>query len=359
MSDLGVVILAGGTSSRFWPVARQANPKSLLKLDETGKTLIGLTVDRAKRLTQQEHIFVVGHENHQALISNQINQVKYIAEPKTCNTAVAVALAALHLKKHTKDGVMVVLPADHMVLDEKNFQKTIFNATQIALSYDVLVTIGILPTFPHTDYGYIRRGEAIGENCINGHAYVVSRFYEKPNLKRARAYFASDEFYWNSGMFVWRPDVLLEAIKIHMPKLYELLQDVIPVIDTSHEIEVLKKIYEQLEPISIDFGIMEHAKNCVVVEAEQFGWDDVGSWDAWAEHLMADSDENVALGDVSFLDCSGCVVHSDKIFTTLLGVDDIIVVNTQDSLLVCHRDKVTEIKKIVAKLQEKGRKELL
>lgn len=350
--------MAGGQSVRFWPVARKNFPKHFLSMDGQN-SFVKTTVQRAEKLTSKDKIYVVGGVNYTDLINEHIPFVKYIPEPLACNTAPALGLSALHVLKDNPDSVMIALPADHTVQDEIKFKKTILDAVTIASEFEVLVTVGILPTFPHTDYGYIRRGERIGEECCECPAYTVSRFFEKPNLKRARVYFASEEFYWNSGMFVWRPQVLMSAIKEHMPELYDGLMKIKPFLDTPKELKALEELYHNIEPISIDFGVMEHAKNCVVIDADSFGWDDVGGWDAWAEHFKQDEDGNTALGDVMFLDSSDCIVNSNKNFTAVVGVDDLVVINTSDALLVCTRDRLGDIKKVTSELEKNGRKELL
>ncbi|MGI6525059.1 MAG: mannose-1-phosphate guanylyltransferase [Bdellovibrionota bacterium] len=357
--ELDVVIMAGGQSTRFWPVARRAAPKHFLAMDAKLQSFVVATVNRAKKLTDKSNILIVGHAVQTDLMRQHVPDIKFLGEPKSCNTAAALGLSALHIRRKNRDAVMVALPADHAVLDEERFRKTIIDGVRMALSYDVLVTIGIIPTFPHTDYGYIRRGDRIGDECCTRGAYMVSRFFEKPSLQRARLYFGSDEFYWNSGMFIWRPDVLLDAIKEYMPDLYSGLMKIDQALDTPQEAQILEEVYATLPVTSIDFGVMEHAKNCVVVDAEPFGWDDVGAWDAWAEHFESDEDGNTALGDVMFMDSSGCIVHSEKSFVAVNGVDDLVVINTSDALLVCQREKLSDIKKIASELRRRGKTELL
>jgi len=268
-------------------------------------------------------------------------------------------VAALHVKRMGDNTVMAALPADHMIGDEERFRKAIDEAADIAMAHDVLVTVGIVPTYPHTDYGYIRRGEKIEDTRSRRGAYMVSRFFEKPSLQRARIYFGSDEFYWNSGIFVWRPDALLAAIRDYMPELHRGLLKIDAAIGTADERRVMAEVYETLESVSIDFGVMEHARNCVVIDAEPFGWDDVGSWDAWAEHLGMDEEGNAGRGDVLFIDSTGCIVHSEHRCAVVLGAEDLVIIDNGDAMLICPRDQLQDIEKVVNELRRRGRGELV
>ncbi len=354
-----VVIMAGGQGTRFWPISRKSRPKQFLQIGAADESLIQATAGRAAGITDPGRVLVVGNAAHESLLREHVPSAKVVCEPDAKNTAAALGLSALHVRRLDPGAVMVALPADHMVSDEERFRKTIHEAARIAAEQDVLVTVGIVPTFPHTDYGYIRRGERLhGTSCRRG-AYMVSRFFEKPSLQRARVYFGSDEFYWNSGIFLWRPEVLLAAIHDYMPELHEGLMRIDRVLGTAEEAAALNEVYERLEPVSIDFGVMEHARNCVVIDAEPFGWDDVGSWDAWAEHLRLDEDGNAARGDAVFIDSSGCIVHSEHRCTAVLGAEDLVIIDSADALLVCPRDHVQDIKKIVSELRKRGRGELV
>jgi mannose-1-phosphate guanylyltransferase len=187
----------------------------------------------------------------------------------------------------------------------------------------------------------------------------VHRFYEKPNLERAQHYFSAKDYYWNSGMFVWRADVILEEIKIYLPELYEGLLEIKASIGQANEQKVLEKVYPVLESISIDFGVLEHSKKCSVIAAEPFGWNDIGSWDAWAKHFEKDEAGNLTYGDVLSIDSEGCIIRSEKRFTAVLGATDLVVIDAGDALLVCPKDRVQDVKKIVEELGRQGREELI
>lgn len=357
--EVVVVIMAGGQGTRFWPFSRRNRPKQFLAIGPRNESLIQATARRARALTSTGKIVVVGNALHEPLIHEHVPFASILSEPDARNTAAALGFAALRVQRTNPGAVMVALPADHMIGDEDRFQRTIEDAAEIARTRDVLVTVGIVPTFPHTDYGYIRRGEKIQETRSRRGAFLVTRFFEKPSLQRARVYFGSDEFYWNSGIFVWRPEVLLQAIREYMPDLYQGLQKIDAALDTPSEKTVLTEVYESLECISIDFGVMEHARNCVVIDAEPFGWDDVGSWDAWAEHLGLDEEGNASRGDVLFMDSTGCIVHSEYRYTAVVGAEDLVVIDSGDALLVCPRDQLPDIEKVVGELRKRGRGDLV
>ena len=350
-----VVIMAGGQGTRFWPISRRSRPKQFLAIGASNESLIQATARRAGELTAPDKILVVGDAAHEALIREHVPFAQIIGEPEARNTAAALGVAALHVRRTAPGAVMAALPADHMISDEERFRKALEDAVWLAVQHDVLVTVGIVPTYPHTDYGYIRRGEKIEDTRSRRGAYMVSRFYEKPSLQRARIYFGSDEYYWNSGIFLWRPNVLLNAIKDYMRELHRGLLRIDAVLGTPDEQRVMAEVYERLEAVSIDFGVMEHARNCAVIDAEPFGWDDVGSWDAWAEHLGLDEEGNAARGDVLFIDSTGCIVHSEHRCAVVLGAEDLVVIDSGDAMLVCPRDQLQDIEKVVNELRKRGR----
>jgi len=348
------VILAGGQGTRFWPISRISKPKQFLTLSQGGESLIQATARRVAELTDKQGLFVVTAASYAELAKQHVPAATVLAEPEARNTAASIGLAALHLKRSDPKAVMIVLPADHNVHDEKGLQGALSEAAKIASQRPVLVTIGIKPTFPHTGYGYMRKGSS-----LSGHAYQVTRFYEKPNLERARMYVESGEYFWNSGMFIWGVDTILAALAEHMPDLHRGLMEIDAKIGSKSEQETINKVFAGLESVSIDFGVLEHAKNCSLVIAPDFGWSDVGSWDAWADHFSPDKHGNVALGDTLLFDSTGCVVHSEKRLVALLGARDMVVIDSGDALLVCPRRRVQDVKQIVDALRKKGRTDLI
>lgn len=368
-----VCILAGGQGARFWPVSRQAKPKQFLELGAGGESLIQLTARRIEPLCGQDSLFVVTNLSLADLCKQHVPKAKVICEPFGRNTAASIGLAALHARRLDPQAVMVVLPADHAVSDEKQLLATLSRAVQIAASDQVLVTIGIRPEFPHTGYGYIWRGHKCGES-----AFHVKRFYEKPNLERAQSYCATADYYWNSGMFVWKAEVILKAISDFMPQLYAGLLEIDKSISTGDQLRVTQSVFEALESISIDFGVLELARNCVVVEASPFGWNDVGSWDAVAawdrdgRFFLRDQGRNLAHGEVLLLDSEDSIVLDYHAVTggkgggtkrqkliALLGVRDIVVIDSGDALLICPKERVQDVKKIVEELKQRGRTDLI
>lgn len=354
MSHIRSVILAGGQGARFWPISRKQKPKQFLSINTSGESLIQSTARRISPLAGKEHLYVVSNELLAPLINEHVPYAKVITEPSAKNTAASIGLAAIHALKEDAKAVIACFPADHAVKDEAALLSNLREAAKLATEHDVLVTIGIKPTFPHTGYGYIKRGTP-----IQGSGYEVSRFYEKPNLDRAKRYVESGEFYWNSGMFVWKAAVIMEAFREFMPELHQGLEKIAQVLGTKDEQRVSAEVFAGLESISIDFGVLEHARNCALLAAEPFGWNDVGSWDAWAENFKTDEAGNLQHGDVILFDCKNCVVHSEKRLTAVLGAEDLIVIDSGDALLVCPRAQVQEVRRIVDELKARGRNNLV
>ena len=354
MEQVVTVILAGGQGARFWPISRMARPKQFLSISESGESLIQATARRVEPLAGPKNLMVITNILHEPLIREHVPTATVISEPFKRNTAAAIGLAALYVRRRDKNAVMVSLPADHAVKDEAKLIKTLRQAVALASEQETLVTIGIEPTGPNTAYGYIRRGAKISDR-----AFQVARFYEKPNADRAKQYLESGEYYWNSGMFVWRAQVFLDSLQEFMPDLYQGLVQIDQAIGTPAEQATIAAIYQKMESISVDFGILEHARNCSVIAAEPFGWNDVGSWDAWAEHFELDAEGNLLHGDAMVIGSKNCIVHSRNRFTAVLGGTDLIVIDSGDALLICTRDRVQDVRDVVDKLKELGRDKLI
>jgi len=352
--NLKVVILAGGQGARFWPVSRSAKPKQFLAVSPGGESLIRATADRISPLCGRKNLIVVANQQHRALVEEQVSGCTIISEPLARNTAASIGLAALYLKKQNPDSVMVVLPADHTVKKEEELLQILREAVVAATEKEVLVTVGIQPTYAHTGYGYLKRGAAVA-----GRVFQVARFYEKPNAERAQMYVQSGDYFWNSGMFVWKSRVILNAIMQFMPELYRALIEIEKVLGKAEEVKVIEQVFSNLESISIDFGVLEHARNCCVVTAPDFGWNDVGSWDAWAELFEADKTGNVLVGDVLSIESKDCVVYSEKRLTALVNTNGLVVIDSGDALLICPRSEVQDVKKVVDELKKRGRGELV
>ena len=353
MSSVTVAILAGGQGTRFWPISRKDRPKQFLSICTSGESLISATAKRATPLCGKENLFVVTNDLHSKHVAEHVPDAQIICEPIARNTAASIGFAAIHILKKDPGGVMIALPADHAVKDEDKLREVLNEAVEVAKAHDYLVTVGIQPLYPHTGYGYIRRGVQ-----LVGNSYRVHRFYEKPNLERAEDYCEAGDYYWNSGMFVWRAEVIINSIKQYLPDLYQGLMKINDALGSPDEQQVTKEVFSGLDPISIDFGILEHANNCAVVVAKDFGWNDVGSWDAWADHFSTDSDGNLIHGEALTIDSRHCVIHSEHKLTAVVGAEDIIVIDSGDALLVCPRSKVQDVKKVVDELRSQGKDEL-
>jgi mannose-1-phosphate guanylyltransferase len=353
-----VVVLAGGQGSRFWPLSRSAKPKQFLSINESGESLIQSTVRRVEPLVGKDNIRVVAHAGLHGLIREHVPNAQILGEPSARNTAACIGLSAVYAQVESKcsDPVLVVLPADHAVRDEEKLRNALADAIENARHREVLVTIGIPPTEPHTGYGYIKRG-----SLLSGKAYQVERFFEKPSFERAQKYLEQGGFSWNSGMFVWRADVILSAFQSYLPQMYDGLMKIKGLLEASPAgvEEKVAEVFSSFESISIDFGVLEHARNCVVIEAEEFGWNDVGSWNQWAENFATDAEGNLIRGDAVVIDTTGCVIRSDKRLIAAVGLKDVVIIDTGDALLVAARDSVQEVRKVVDELKRRDRKDLM
>ncbi len=355
------VIMAGGKGTRFWPKSRERMPKHLLDI-VSPRTIIQETIERIAPLIPEEHMLIVTGESHADELMKQVPHIpkeNVIIEPLGRNTAPCIGLAALHIRRKSPHDVMVVLPADHLIHDAPRFRDLISIAANMAGRGDFLVTIGIRPTGPETGYGYIEKGNL--KTAINGEKiYAVKSVREKPPLKQAKAFLKKGGFYWNSGMFVWNVDAILGAIEKWLPGINEGLLQIEDAAGTAGESEAVRRVYETIPSISIDYGVMEKADNTLLIEGD-FGWSDMGSWDALWEMSDKDENGNAAMYRDLFLgvDARNSLIHSPRKLVTLLGVEDLIVVDTEDALLICKRGSSQDVKKVVEILEEKKKKEYL
>jgi len=354
-----VVILAGGQGSRFWPLSRASLPKQFLSLGDSGESLIQATVRRILPLVGGDNVAVVANPGLQPLIQEHVPKVRMICEPMAKNTAACIGLAAVtaQVARPDEDPVLVVLPADHAIRDDEKLRAALREAIDRAREERVLVTIGIPPTRPHTGYGYIKKGR-----LIEGRSFCVERFFEKPSIERAQKYLETGGYCWNSGMFAWRASVILESFASFLPQMAHGLAEIRRVLERDGEQKGAARvadIFASFESISIDFGVLEHAKNCVVVDAEEFGWNDVGSWDQWAENFARDAQGNLVKGDAVVIDSSGCVIRTAGRVVAAVGLKDVIVIDSGDALLVVSHEHVQEVRKVVDELKRRGRTDLV
>jgi mannose-1-phosphate guanylyltransferase len=353
--DIFGVIMAGGGGTRFWPLSRKQTPKQLLNL--SGKdVMVNETVDRLSQVAKNENIYIVTNSTQvdkmKNVTSGRVLPDNILSEPAARNTAACIGYAAIKIVKKYGNGIMVITPSDAYIKNNKEYANVLNKAIARAEATDDLVTVGITPTFPATGYGYIRFEKS--ENV----AKKVIQFVEKPDQATAEGYLKTGEYVWNSGMFIWKASVILDKFKQLLPDIYEDLQKIEEAIDTKKESDVLNEVYPNIRSISIDYGIMEKSNNISVVPGD-FGWNDVGSWDMMGVLHDADKDGNITVGDTINIQTTNSIVYSSGKLVATVGVDNLVVVETPDAILVCPKDKAQDVKKIVEKLKEQGRGELL
>ncbi|MDY6367973.1 MAG: mannose-1-phosphate guanylyltransferase [Clostridia bacterium] len=347
------VIMAGGGGTRFWPASRIKRPKQLLDLSGKG-IMINQTADRLKKLLPEDTYVVTAKEQAEGVLSatcGRVNKNNVIAEPFAKNTAACIGYAAIRIIKEHGDGIMVVSPSDAYVKDEEGYVKTLNTAIKFAADGKSLVTIGIKPTFPATGYGYIKLGE--GKDVKK-----VVEFVEKPDRKTAEEYVKCGNYLWNSGVFVWTAKAVMGEIKKYIPELYAALTDAFDKVCTESESVAIEKAYNKIPSVSIDYGVMEKTENAFVAEGD-FGWSDVGSFDTLGTMIGEDENKNVIRGNAITSDTQNSVIYSEKRLIATLGVKDLIIVETDDAVLVCDKARAQEIKNIVEKLKEKGLNNLI
>lgn len=348
------VIMVGGSGTRFWPYSRKRFPKQYLPLFE-GKSLFQLTVQRLSGLMPMENIFIVTNQSQLQHIKNQVPDIvdgNIILEPQGRNTAPAIGLAALAVSKKMPGAVMVVCPADHLIKDEQLFHKEITGAARLARQTGCLLTIGIKPDKPNTGYGYIEAGEKIASYGTDT-AYEVCSFCEKPDLNTAERYLEAGNYWWNSGIFVWQTTVILEELSTHCPAIYLPLMELGDSYQTDIWQEELNKIFPELPAVSIDYGLLEKSKNILTIQGS-FDWDDMGSWNAFSRYLEEDNEGNRASGNVlPYKSSSNIVVTgSNSTLCALSGVHNLIIVQTDDVLMICDRRDDQAVKELVGRLSE-------
>lgn len=351
------VIMAGGQGTRFWPLSRVKRPKQFLSINGDGESLIQATVRRITPLFGDDNVRVVAHSGLHSLIREHVPGIQIYDEPSARNTAACIGLCAVEaMAQSGGDPVLVVLPADHAVRDEGSLRETLKEAVSVAATQDALVTIGIPPTEPHTGYGYIKRGRSLG-----GRAYRVERFFEKPSFERAEKYLEEGGYSWNSGMFAWRASVVLKAFESYLPQMHAGLIEIRELLSRGAADcgTKIAEIFSLFESISIDFGVLEHARNCVVIDALEFGWNDVGSWNQWAESFDTDENSNLIRGDAVVIDSTRCVIRSDARLIAAVGLKDVVIIDTGDAVLIAARDSVQEVRKVVEELKRRDRKDLM
>ncbi len=343
------LIMAGGKGERFWPKSRQEFPKQFLSLTNDGKTMIQLTVERILPLVELNDIYIVTNANYKHLVMEQLPglpEENILCEPVGRNTAPCIGLGAAHIHHKYDDAIMMVLPSDHLIKFNDIFTETLSKACEVAEIGSNLVTIGITPNYPETGYGYIKADKSATLN----HAFSVERFVEKPNYEIAKSYVESGDFYWNSGMFVWKLSSILSNIQTFMPDTYDGLLKIEAAIQTPDEDRVLNDIFPNFVSDSIDYGIMEKASHIYLIPGN-FGWDDVGSWLAVERVRGIDSDQNTLTGNVVTVHTEHCTIEGHDRLIATVGLKDLVIVDTPDALLVADKNSVGDIKELLAKLR--------
>jgi mannose-1-phosphate guanylyltransferase len=342
------VIMAGGVGSRFWPSSKERTPKQLLKIFGE-KSMVQDTVDRLKGVVKDEDIYIITNKIQKPEISRQLAQIppeNIIEEPFGRNTAACIGLSSILIQSKSEDSVIVTLPADHLVKNIEEYHNTLNTAIDFAYKAKGLVTIGITPSRPETGYGYIQ----IDEREVDKNVYKVYTFAEKPNYATAVRFLESGDFFWNSGMFIWHVETILEEISTHMPELYEGLIAIKQAINTPDFEKTLVNVYGKLRNISIDYGIMEKSQRVFLTKGN-FTWSDVGSWEEVYQLSEKDDNGNATKGNI-FTDMTvDSFIYSPTKFAAVMGVENLIVINTDDALLICRRDQSQEVRKVVDHLK--------
>jgi mannose-1-phosphate guanylyltransferase len=353
MSSFYAAIMAGGVGTRLWPLSRQTRPKQALPLIGD-RTLFQLAVDRLRPLFLREHIIVVTGRKQAEVLRPQAPELpeeNFVLEPLGRDSGPAVGLGAIHLQRRDSDAVMAMLTADHYIAQEERFRAALAAAEKVARTGKI-VTLGIKPDFPSTGYGYIRRGKSLGK--FDGfEVFDAVKFTEKPNAETASVFFEGGQYSWNSGMFVWHVERLLAEFQRQRPQIYGQLMAIADALGTPDQAQVLNEIWPQMEKISIDYAIMEGAGDVAVIPVE-IGWSDVGSWATLLGIIPGDDQGNVVSGDHLAIDTSNTLVRSETRLVVTVGLENMIIVDTDDALLICPRDRAQDVKAIVDHLKQSG-----
>jgi len=344
------VIMAGGIGSRFWPKSRESKPKQYLALVEDG-SLIQNTAARLKGMFDDKQIYIVSTKPQQPLLQEQLAwlpQDQIFFEPMGRNTAPAIGLAAIHLQHKDPQAVMVLLPADHRITKTNTFLQKLQTALNVVQKdKQALVTIGIQPTYAATGYGYLETSDVVDGSDYNR----VKRFREKPDRDTAEQFIRQGNFFWNSGIFIWRASTILEQFRQFMPQLHDGLLRIQKTIATKYYEKTLADVYAQLNSESIDYGVMEHASSVFMVHGD-FGWSDVGSWEEVYNISKKDENNNVVKGQALLKEVKNSYIQAGNRTVSIIGLNDVIVIDEADALLICKRDHSQDVRWVVSKLDQ-------
>lgn len=345
------LIMAGGRGTRLWPLATSKRPKAFLSFDGTGISLLQRTISRLSSLVTLENIFIVAGQEHESELRSQARDIpdgNIILEPIGRSTLPCIGLSGLYIRRRDDSGVMIVMPGEQLIQDEAKFQSLIIYAAEAAQDYRSIVTLGIKPTNPATRFGYIQLGDEV--SCRERiRIFKILRFTEKPDEKKAIEFLSSGRYLWNSGIFIFPVSLLFEMISRFAPEVYSALSFINDAIGTSKERDTIKRVYPNIQSISVDYAIMEKAGNLLVIPAD-ISWNDMGTWPEVAETWEKDAHSNACLGQHVGIDSTGCIIYSPDKPVATLGLQDVIVIETPDALLLCAKDRADDVKKLVQKL---------
>ncbi|MFH2142159.1 MAG: mannose-1-phosphate guanylyltransferase [Bacteroidota bacterium] len=344
------VIMAGGIGSRFWPLSRTKTPKQFLDILGTGKTLIQKTFERLEQVCLKENIFIVTNSDYKNLVLKQIpgiSQNRILLEPLRRNTAPCVDYANFRILQENPDASIIVAPSDHLILKEEEFIKVLKKGLEFISKNDALLTLGIKPSRPDTGYGYIQINSEVKES-IQKNISKVKTFTEKPNIELAKFFVESGEFYWNSGIFMWKLKTIMSEFAIHLPDIHSFFAEGTKLYNTSKEKSFIAKTYSKCKNISIDYGIMEKSDN-VYVLCSDFGWSDLGTWGSLFDHSDKDENNNTVRGNnVLLYDAKNCIVNMPlEKLVVIQGLEDYIVVESENVLLICKKEEEQQIRQFV------------
>jgi len=360
MKNHYALIMAGGIGSRFWPISRTAHPKQFIDILGSGKTLIQQTYDRFIKIVPKKNIFILTNESYIQLVKEQIPDLddsQILAEPIMRNTAPCIAYGSHKILKLNPDASIVVAPSDHLIMDSEEFTRCIKKSLEAATKYDCLISLGIKPSRPDTGYGYIQYNtKKIGDDF-----YMVKTFTEKPNKELAKTFIQSGDFLWNAGIFVWSVKSILNAFKKYLPEMNDIFKEGQSVYNTEKEQDFVHAAFSQCTNLSIDYGIMEKAENVYVLPSE-FGWSDLGTWASVYDLSEKDYVGNAVIPSemVIMYDSSNCMVNVPKGKLVIMqGLHDFIVVEENNTLLICPRSQEQEIKQIVGDVKQRFGQEFI